>query len=266
VRFFSTTGAFTHETTGAFKGFLLRAATSANAFVYHSHLDNKNKLPFPMRAVERVLFLTRKIKAPKLLHGVLFVVGVLSFVRTMVLFAETYSVVAAERNDNNDLLSLCKKGAASSSSHFRNACLQARAEQAAPIIFKVLMRSVRQQFIDFANAFNTPSRILLLALFLLSGLAVPIVKTMANLINAYLTPNLAGLHGLGHLHEDEEQTPVSSVVVLGGGRESVYNKLRMLPSRRRFRQQTISLTPPEEEEYDDSAEWRTVGIGRADDP
>ena len=192
--------------------------------------------------------------------------GALSLVRTLVLFAETFSLVSAERSDNNDLLNLCKKGAASSSSHFRNACLQARAEQAAPIVLKVLMRSVRQQFIDFTNAFNTPSRILLLALFLISGLAVPIVKTMANLINVYLTPNLSGLHGLGHLHEDEEQNPISSVVVLGGGRESVYNKLRMLPSRRRFRQQTISLTPPEEDEYGDSQEWRTVGIGHAEDP
>jgi len=118
---------------------------------------------------------------------------------------------------------------------------------------------------DFCCAFNSPSRLLLLTLFLFSGLAMPLIRVASNLINAYLSPsNLAGLHGLGgHFHTDEEQSPVSSVVVMGG-RETMYNKLRMLPSRRRFRQPTISLTPEEGDESDDDrhgGEWGTIAVG-----
>lgn len=247
-----------------------RVATGRKADAKLGHTTSRQKRQKDsMRTVERLLLFTRKLKAPRLVHAVFFCVGFLSLVRTTVLFSESWSVVAAERNDNIDLIQLCRKGAASSSSHFRNACLQARAEQAAPIAAKALMRAIKTCFQDFSSAFNTPSRMILLVLFLLSGLAMPVVRTISNLLNMYLTPaNIAGIHGLGHLHDDEEdQAPVSSVVVLGGGRESVYQKLRMLPSRRRFRQTTISLTPPEEDEYDGdgggggNAEWRTLGLG-----
>lgn len=214
-----------------------------------------------MRTVERLLCFTRKLRTPKLLNTILFLAGFLSFVRTAVLFAESWSVVAAERSDNSDLINLCRKGAASSSSHFRNACLQARAEQAAPIAAKALLRALKSQFQDFCSVFSSPSRLVLLSLFLLSGLAMPLIRTVSNLLNAYLAPSM---HGFGQeFHDDDQEQPVNSVVVLGGGRESVYHKLRMLPSRRRFRGNAIALTP-DEDEYDGDgggAEWRTLGLG-----
>lgn len=209
---------------------------------------------------------TIRLKPPKLIQGVVFFISLLSFVRVVVLVAESYSVVSAERTNNADLIALCRKGAASESPHMRNACLHARSEAASPLLFKAILRACRTAFQDFVSAFNTPSRIFLLCLFCLSGLSVPIVRALSKLITFYVTPNLAALHGLGHLHEDEEQTPVSSVVVLNG-RESVYDKLRMLPSRRRLRSSAITLSPDEGDDEDDGrvgnerGEWRTLHMG-----
>ena len=224
-----------------------------------------------MGRLEQLLFKakTLRIKPPKLVQASVFLVSVLSSVRVVVLVAESYSAVSVERTNNADLIALCRKGAASESPHMRNACLHARSEAASPLLFKAIMRACRTAFQDFVSAFNTPSRIFLLCLFCLSGLSVPIVRALSNVITRYVTPNLAGIHGLGHLHDDEEQTPVSSVVVLNG-RESVYNKLRMIPSRRRLRSSTITLSPDDEECDEDEygarfgngqREWRTVQMG-----
>lgn len=223
--------------------------------------------PQKMGRIEELLYKakTLRLKPPKLIQGVVFFISLLSFVRVVVLVAESYSVVSAERTNNADLIALCRKGAASESPHMRNACLHARSEAASPLLFKAILRACRTAFQDFVSAFNTPSRIFLLCLFCLSGLSVPIVRALSKLITFYITPGMHSIHA--HLHEDEEQTPVSSVVVLNG-RESVYDKLRMLPSRRRLRSSTITLSPDEGDDEDEDRgrigngrEWRTVHMG-----
>jgi hypothetical protein len=117
----------------------------------------------------------------KLKHIVQTVLGasaVLSLVRVTVLFAESWAAVRAERAGDAALLQMCEEQSLATSDKFRNACLAARADSAAPVLLKTLMRSVHTAFTDFCEAFNTPTRLCLLVLFLLSGVSAPLVKVL----------------------------------------------------------------------------------------
>ena len=102
----------------------------------------------------------------------------LSLVRVTVLFAESWAAVRAERAGDAALLQMCEEQSLATSDKFRNACLAARADSAAPVLLKTLMRSVNTAFTDFCEAFNTPTRLCLLVLFLLSGVSAPLVKVL----------------------------------------------------------------------------------------
>jgi hypothetical protein len=169
----------------------------------------------------------------------------LSFVRFTVLFIESYAVVAAERTADQDLLKLCSSGAAADSTKFRSLCLSARAESSAPLLFKALLKSLKTGVHDFFEAFNSPTKIALLVLFCLSGLALPIVKAVSMLATQHLGPDkLARLQGL-HLSDDEE-SPDCQVVVLNGGASDrsawarINSRLRRVPGRRRDKLLTIA--------------------------
>lgn len=110
--------------------------------------------------------------------GIIAVSATLSLVRVAVLFAESWAAVRAERVGDAALLQICEEQTLASSDKFRNACLAARADSAAPVLLKTLMRAVHTAFTDFCEAFNTPSRLCLLILFLLSGVSAPIVKSI----------------------------------------------------------------------------------------
>ena len=162
----------------------------------------------------------------------------LSITRVLVLFCESYSIVRAERQADIDLIQLCSTGAAKDSEKFRAACLQARSEQAAPAVLKAILKSIRTAFNDFAESFNSPSRIVVLLLFCLSGLALPVVKTFTNLVNAYMgTDALSRLHGLHFSEEDNPDDQESCrIVVMNTERRglagAVAHRLRVMPSRR----------------------------------
>jgi hypothetical protein len=102
----------------------------------------------------------------------------LSLVRVTVLFAESWASVRSERAGDAALLQICEEQTLAASDKFRNACLAARADSAAPIFLKTLMRAVHTAFMDFSEAFGTPTRLCLLVLFLLSGVSAPIVKAV----------------------------------------------------------------------------------------
>lgn len=104
--------------------------------------------------------------------------AVLSLVRVTVLFAESWTAVRAERAGDAALLRMCEDATLATSDKFRNACLAARADSAAPVLLKTLMRAVHTAFTDFCEAFNTPTRLCLLVLFLLSGVSAPVVKAL----------------------------------------------------------------------------------------
>ena len=130
------------------------------------------------------------------------VVSLLSFARFVVLFCESWSVVSHERQSDLELIKLCENGAASESEKFRLLCLKARSEQASPVLFKAIIHVVKTAWIDFCESFNSPSKIALLVLFCISGLALPIVRLVAKMAETQLgqTPSrtdvLAGLHGI----------------------------------------------------------------------
>jgi hypothetical protein len=102
----------------------------------------------------------------------------LSLVRVTVLFVESWAAVRAERAGDAALLKICEQQTLASSDKFRNACRAARADSAAPVLLKTLMRSVNTAFNDFCEAFNTPTRLCLLVLFLLSGVSAPVVRAI----------------------------------------------------------------------------------------
>ena len=131
----------------------------------------------------------------------------LSVVRVLVLFSESYSIVRAERTADAQLLRVCheQEAAASASVKFRSACLAARSDSAAPVLFKALLRAVHTAFTDFVEAFSSPTKIVILVLFILSGISAPIikllVKTFANGLAA------GGMTEKDHDSDSEDETP-----------------------------------------------------------
>jgi hypothetical protein len=122
------------------------------------------------------------MRASFTIRAVVAASAALSLVRVIVLFSESWSAVRAERAGDAALLQICEEQTLANSDKFRNACLAARADSAAPIFFKILMRSVHRAFTDFCEAFNTPARLCLLLLFLLSGVSAPIVKALVAIL------------------------------------------------------------------------------------
>ena len=118
------------------------------------------------------------MKLKHIVPAVVAASAVLSLVRVTILFAESWASVRAERAGDAALLQMCEEQTLATSDKFRNACLAARADSAAPVLLKTLMRSVHTAFTDFCESFNTPTRLCLLTLFLLSGVSAPICKAL----------------------------------------------------------------------------------------
>jgi len=126
------------------------------------------------------------LRAPSVTRWVAVGSACLVFIRFFVLFCESFSVVRSERLADADLLELCGRGAAADSQKFRTLCLQAKAERAAPLLFKAVLRAMRTAFHDFADSVNSPMKIVILILFVVSGLALPVVKAVSSLAAAHL--------------------------------------------------------------------------------
>jgi hypothetical protein len=153
--------------------------------------------------------------------------------RFLVLFFESWSVVRSERTADAKLLEMCSRGIADESQKFRALCIQARAEQAAPLFLKVILRAIRTAFSDFMETFHSPSRIALLVLFCVSGLALPIVKAASSLVSAHLKPDSFARFAHIKEHCDDDQEACAVVVLEGGSgkRQGALQRLRKLPHR-----------------------------------
>jgi len=188
------------------------------------------------------------IKAPRIATWVLIVTSCLATTRVLVLFFESYSVVRAERQSDIDLIALCKAGAARDSDKFRSACMQARSEQAAPVFLKAILRSIRTAFSDFSECFNSPSRIAILLLFCLSGIALPVVKAICALATSYLGSD--AFSKLQRVSFDADDQEDCQVVVLNGDPRGVLDNIsrsiRSLP-RRTMRKRLPALADIEED-------------------
>lgn len=97
-----------------------------------------------------------------------------SVARVSVLFLEALSAVRHERNQDTDLLELCKQGLANGSMKMRTACLQAQADRASPIFLKAMLRAVSTAFADFSDSVSSPGKMLIVVLFVLSSMFLPL--------------------------------------------------------------------------------------------
>lgn len=111
------------------------------------------------------------------------VVGVLvatyGVARTLLSFLEALSVVRAERADDLALLAVCASDAAKGSLKLRAACLAARADVAAPVVVKALVRAVSTAFADFCSVVSSPGRLLMLLFFLAASVLLPVRSWLA---------------------------------------------------------------------------------------
>lgn len=192
----------------------------------------------------------------------------LTLTRFIVLFCESYSVVRLERQADIDLIELCGAGAAKDSHKFRAACMQARSEQAAPVLLKAILKSIRTAFVDFVECFNSPSRIVVLILFCLSGLALPIVKALSTLATTYIGQNMLERP---HIRCDvaDEDNDRYEVVVLNNNNYrgligNMTRRLKTLPQRNKKTRLPMLLDMEEEGNAEGNASWGTVVFGKED--
>lgn len=99
--------------------------------------------------------------------------------KLLVTFFEGFSVANSERSADLDLIKLCDSGQATSSPRFRNACVQARAQIASPLVLKALLRAFKLAYTEFAESVSSWHSLLTGVLFLLSGLAFPLARLAA---------------------------------------------------------------------------------------
>ena len=133
--------------------------------------------------LEALASLSRKLASPKkVLAFVGIALTVLAFARIAVLVLESYSAVWSERQADRELMRMCDAGSASLSSDFRALCLKKRADQSAPILLKALLRACTTAFTDFCESMSSPTKVVLLILFCLTGVAAPVAKALAALV------------------------------------------------------------------------------------
>ena len=147
----------------------------------------------------------KKITSPK---KVLRLVGaaltLLTFARATCSLVESYSAVFAERHADVKLMELCESGEAAEAPDFRALCLKKRAERAAPIVLKALTRAVVVAFTEFCEVFSSPSRIVLLVFFSLTGIAAPVIKALCKLCVHNLHTRTMRRNGAKYATSDSE--------------------------------------------------------------
>ena len=166
----------------------------------------------------------------------------ISLLRVFILFLEAYSVVSDERNADNELLTLCRReSSASSSSKFRNACLDAHADRASPVVLKALLRAIYTAWTEFSSTVSTPFGFTTVLLFVLASFLLPVLPWLRMLLAAAGTET-----------DDDES---GRIVVLSNGTEdelprgNLRKRVRSL-LHRRSRTTTPYVTELPEDEGD----------------
>ena len=98
-----------------------------------------------------------------------------SLARVGVLFFEALAIVREERSQDYELLELCARGDARSSPKMREACLQARADRASPLVAKAIVYAVSTAFKDFSATVGSPFKFSVVVLFIVSSIVLPII-------------------------------------------------------------------------------------------
>lgn len=175
----------------------------------------------------RIKVPTSKKKIAGYLATIFFVI---SACRVLTLFLETYATVLEERNQDSELLELCKNGEARGSIKMRSACVAARKDRASPIVLKAFLKSLSVSWYGFLEQVSTKSGFVLMILFLLSSFLpiVPIIQRLVSLLH--------NTHFEDDDDEIEDDVEGRHIVVLNGG-----PKVETRNMRRRLRRM---IAPP----------------------
>ena len=141
-------------------------------------------MEFPIRINPRPFNPLKLIASPKRVFALITAgLTLLTFARVVVCLVEAYSEVRHERLADEGLMRMCNDpmSDATAAPDLRALCLRKRAERAAPIALKAVLRAVTTAFSEFCEVFSSPSRVALLVLFSITGIAAPIMKALAAL-------------------------------------------------------------------------------------
>lgn len=135
---------------------------------------------------------------------------IVSACRVLTLFLESLAIVRDERQQDDELIALCKVGQARSSHKMRAACLQAVSDRASPVILKAFMKSLSTSWTGFLDQVSTKSGIVVVILFILSSF-IPVTSMLQRLVMLFQTATFED----DDVDEDVESR--HSVIVLNGG-------------------------------------------------
>jgi hypothetical protein len=102
---------------------------------------------------------------------------VVTVVRITINFLEAYSVVGAARRADYQLLTLCERETISSEK-LATACRSALADVSSPLVLKAFLHAFRSVFTELVESTATPTRLLALVLFGMSGFGAPVVGAL----------------------------------------------------------------------------------------
>jgi hypothetical protein len=166
-------------------------------------------MEFPIQIKQRAFNPVKLLASPKRVFGLITAaLTFLTFARIIVCLVEAYSAVRHERYEDEGLMRLCNDptSEAAVSPDMRALCLRKRAERAAPIVFKAVLRAVTTAFTEFCEVFSSPSRVALLVLFSITGIAAPVVKALVALFLRSLRRRRLKRNGAKYTTSDSEDT------------------------------------------------------------
>ena len=166
-------------------------------------------MEFPKRPPQRSASFLKKMASPKKVFAMITAaLTFLTFARVVVCLVEAYVEVRSERMADEGLMRTCNDPLqeAAAAPDFRTLCLRKRAERAAPIVLKAVLRAVTTAFSEFCEVFSSPSRVALLVLFSITGIAAPVVKALAALFVQNLRRRRLRRSGAKYATSDSEDT------------------------------------------------------------
>lgn len=165
---------------------------------------------FPTRVVKARVSVFKTMTSPKKVFAIVTAcLTFLTFARVVVCLVEAYVAVRTERMADEGLMQMCNDPTqqAAVAPDFRTLCLRKRAERAAPIVLKAVLRAVTTAFSEFCEVFSSPSRVALLVLFSITGIAAPVAKALAALFVQNLQKRrLRRQRGPKYVTSDSEET------------------------------------------------------------
>ena len=164
---------------------------------------------FPTRVNRARVSLFKTMASPKRVFALITAtLTFLTFARIVVCLVEAYVAVRTERLADEGLMQMCNDPTqqAAAAPDFRTLCLRKRAERAAPIVLKAVLRAVTTAFSEFCEVFSSPSRVALLVLFSITGIAAPVVKALVALFVQSLKRRRLKRSGGKYATSDSEDT------------------------------------------------------------